>query len=138
VDLVDAIWRIPDLLSTYSDFLHAAASRRRASPKLIKSRVLYLLYLAVKRAQAKKSDYQAYKSLAALVTPLWPEREDVDYRTVANRVARFRTVHPDEVKVARTLVAASRANGILMLMLLVETPQGFCSTRRSRYASASF
>jgi hypothetical protein len=123
LEFANSLERLPDVLAKYGSLLNYESARSRANPKLVRSRVLYLLCLAVRRAKSRKSDYQAHKSLAALLTPLRPE--GVDYKAVANRITRFETSHPSEAEVARSVIAKSRAVGVSKLMLLVESKRGF-------------
>jgi len=123
LEFANSLERLPDVLAKYGSLLNYESARSRAIPKLVRSRVLYLLCIAVRRAKSRKSDYQAHKSLAALLTPLRPE--GVDYKAVANRITRFETSHPSEAEVARSVIAKSRAVGVSKLMLLVESKRGF-------------
>lgn len=117
--------KLPEVLQAYASQLRIKSARRTADKKLVKSRVLYLLFLAVKRAESSKSDYQAHKSLAALLTPVRPQAEGVDYKTVANRITRFENSHSPEAEKARTVVAKLEARGVLQLAQLVESQRGF-------------
>lgn len=119
---------LPKVLERYGVMLSLESAVERADKKLVKTRVLYLLFLAVKCAKSSKTSYQAQKSVAELLSPVVPAKangEVITYKTVANRVSRFEKSHPDEAATAQAVVSKSGAKGVLRLARLVEFPQGF-------------
>jgi hypothetical protein len=123
VEFAKSVKKLPDVLSAYGALLNHESVRRRPNPKLVRSRVLFLLYVALRHAEPSKSKYQAHKTIAALLTPLRPD--GVDYKAVANRIGRFEDSYSTEATLAQSVITKSGASGVRNLMLMVESQRGF-------------
>ena len=120
-DFGHAVEKLPQVLSLYGSLLEglSTAPNRQTGRRLVESRFLYLLFLAAKAGKPKASDYEVQCSIAELISAGLSVRRagaTIDYKTVANRIARFKQLHSKEAEHASAVVNKFGPAGIPMLV----------------------
>jgi len=127
-DLYRSLEELPRVLERYGKYLLGLSSYPLADRRLVQSRVLYLLFLALKQARAGDSNYKIQKSIAALVRgglATHGKGENITYKTIGNRIDRFVERHSREAEHARTAVNRFGVTSVPMLHSFIHQRYGF-------------
>jgi hypothetical protein len=112
-EIAQAIDHLPDTLLMYAGTLDAVSRPRRAYPRnVFQSRMLYLLFIALKHADPTATNYRSYKRIQALMDDCGLFE---DHKTFENRIRRFSGEHSEEALRADAVVERYGTFGIQRL-----------------------
>ena len=108
---------LPSEVLSFADLLAAASQPTRAYPRdVFQSRMLYLLFIALKHADPNASDYKTYGRIEALMRAA--DKSVKDYKTFKARIDRFRKARSEEATRADVVVERFGAFGIQQLFAI--------------------